>query len=60
MINYAVFSLIRGAHFVKVIIISIKLNEINSFFNHINISLNYNMQMKKSSKYLNVYKKNHT
>ena len=27
------------------------------FYNHINISLNYNMQTKKSSKYLNVYKK---
>jgi len=32
LIVYAVFSLIRGAYVVKVIIISIKLTEINSFF----------------------------
>jgi len=56
--HYALFSLILGAYVVKVIIISIKLNEINRFvLNHINILLNYNMQPKKSSKYLNVYKK---
>jgi len=37
MFIYAVFSLIRGAYVVKVIIISIKLNEINSFFKIISI-----------------------